>query len=67
VIVVDTNVLVALAERRDFHHTRCRDWFAACDESLIVPPSAAQCSLFLLAANVAMKSRAAVRDRINAA
>jgi predicted nucleic acid-binding protein len=39
VIVVDTKVLVALADRRDSHHTRCRDWLADCDEPLIVPPT----------------------------
>jgi uncharacterized protein len=36
VIVVDTNVLVALADRRDAHHVRCRDWLAECDDRLIV-------------------------------
>jgi uncharacterized protein len=36
VIVVDTNVLVALADRGDAHHVRCRDWLAECDDRLIV-------------------------------
>jgi uncharacterized protein len=39
VIVVDTNVFVALADRRDAHHAECRDWLAGCDEPLIVPPT----------------------------
>jgi uncharacterized protein len=39
VIVVDTNVLFALADRRDAHHARCRDWLAGCDEPLIVLPT----------------------------
>jgi predicted nucleic acid-binding protein len=39
VIVVDTNVFVALSDRRDAHHTACRDWLAGCDEPLIVPPT----------------------------
>jgi len=38
VIVVDTNVLFALADRDDAHHARCRDWLAGCDEPLIVLP-----------------------------
>jgi uncharacterized protein len=39
VIVVDTNVLVALADRRDSHHPRCRNWLADCNEPLVVPPT----------------------------
>jgi predicted nucleic acid-binding protein len=39
VIVVDTNVLVALADRRDAHHVRSRDWLARCDDRLIVLPT----------------------------
>jgi predicted nucleic acid-binding protein len=39
VIVVDTNVLIALADRRDAHHAQCRDWLADCDEQLVVPPT----------------------------
>jgi predicted nucleic acid-binding protein len=39
VIVVDTNVFVALSDRRDAHHTACRDWLAGCDEPLVVPPT----------------------------
>jgi hypothetical protein len=38
VITVDTNVLFALADRRDAHHARCRDWLVGCDEPLIAPP-----------------------------
>lgn len=38
-IVVDTNVLVALADRRDAHHVRCRDWLAGSDDRLIVLPT----------------------------
>jgi predicted nucleic acid-binding protein len=39
VIVVDTNVFVALSDRRDAHHAECRDWLAGRDEPLIVPPT----------------------------
>ena len=38
-IVIDTNVLFALADRRDAHHVQCRDWLAGCDEPLIVLPT----------------------------
>jgi predicted nucleic acid-binding protein len=35
VIVVDTNVLYALAGRRDKHHAECTGWFRTNDEVLL--------------------------------
>ncbi|MEJ3748293.1 PIN domain-containing protein [Actinomycetes bacterium KLBMP 9797] len=37
-IVVDTGVLYALADRRDAHHHACVRWLAATQKPLIVPP-----------------------------
>lgn len=37
-IVVDTGVLYALADRRDAHHQACVRWLAAVREPLVVPP-----------------------------
>jgi uncharacterized protein len=48
VIVVDTNVLVALADRRDAHHVRCRDWLAGCAEPLIVLPTVVAEACYLI-------------------
>jgi len=39
VIVVDTNVLYALADRRDRHHAGCTEWFRRNDDVLLVPPT----------------------------
>jgi uncharacterized protein len=39
VIIVDTNVLYALADRTDSHHVRCREWLQGCDDVLLVPPT----------------------------
>jgi predicted nucleic acid-binding protein len=41
VIVVDTNVLYALADRRDKHHAECTAWFRGNDDVLLVPPTVA--------------------------
>lgn len=37
-IVVDTGVLYALADRRDAHHRQCARWLATTSEPLVVPP-----------------------------
>jgi predicted nucleic acid-binding protein len=39
VIVVDTNVLYALADRRDRHHAECTEWFRRNDDVLLAPPT----------------------------
>jgi uncharacterized protein len=37
VILVDTNVLYALADRRDKHHARCAEWLQRTFDVLMVP------------------------------
>ena len=36
-ILVDTNVLYALADRRDKHHARCGDWLQRASDVLMIP------------------------------
>jgi uncharacterized protein len=47
VIVVDTNVLSALAGRRDEHHAGCTGWLRGNDEVLPVPPTAVAGACYL--------------------
>jgi uncharacterized protein len=63
VIVVDTNVL-ALADRRDAHHTRCRDWLAGCDEPLIVLPTVLAEACYLIDKYLGPTAEAAFLDSI---
>jgi predicted nucleic acid-binding protein len=48
VIVVDTNVLYALADRRDRHHAECTSWFRGNDEVLLVPPTVVAEACYLI-------------------
>jgi uncharacterized protein len=48
VIVVDTNVLYALADRRDEHHAGCTGWFRGDDEVLLVPPTVVAGACYLI-------------------
>jgi uncharacterized protein len=64
VIVVDTNVLFALADRHDAHHGRCRDWLAGCDEPLIVPPTVLAEACYLINKYLGPTAEAAFLDSI---
>jgi predicted nucleic acid-binding protein len=64
VIVVDTNVFVALADRRDAHHAPCRDWLADCDEPLIVPPTVLAEACYMIDKYVGAESEAKLLDSI---
>jgi len=48
VIVVDTNVPYALADRRDKHHAECTGWFRGNDEVLLVPPTVVAEACYLI-------------------
>ncbi len=63
-IVVDTNVFVALADRRDAHHGQCRDWLADCDEPLIVPPTVLAEACYMIDKYVGAESEAKLLDSI---
>jgi uncharacterized protein len=64
VIVVDTNVFVALADRRDAHHTACRDWLADCDEPLIVPPTVLAEACYMIDKYLGAESEAKFLDSV---
>jgi len=64
VIVVDTNVFVALTDRRDAHHTACRDWLAGCDEPLIVPPTVLAEACYMIDKYLGAESEAKFLDSV---
>jgi predicted nucleic acid-binding protein len=64
VIVVDTNVFVALADRRDAHHAKCRDWLAGCDEPLIVPPTVLAEACYMIDKYLGAESEAKFLDSV---
>jgi uncharacterized protein len=64
VIVVDTNVLFAPADRRDAHHARCRDWLAGCDEPLIVLPTVLAEACYLIDKYLGPPAEAAFLDSV---
>ena len=63
-IVVDTNVFVALADRRDAHHAECRDWLAGCDEPLIVPPTVLAEACYMIDRYLGAESEAKFLDSV---
>jgi predicted nucleic acid-binding protein len=64
VIVVDTNVLIALADRRDAHHAQCRDWLAGCDETLIVSPTVLAEACYMIDKYLGAESEAKFLDSV---
>lgn len=63
-IVVDTNVLVALADRRDAHHVRCRNWLADCDDRLIVLPTVLAEACYMIDKYLGAAAEAAFLDSV---
>lgn len=63
-IVVDTNVLVALADRGDAHHAQCRDWLSGCDEPLLVPPTVLAEACYLIDKYLGPAAEAAFLDSV---
>ena len=63
-IVVDTNVLFALTDRRDAHHAQCRVWLSGCDEPLIVLPTVLAEACYLLDKYLGPVAQAAFLDSI---
>jgi predicted nucleic acid-binding protein len=64
VIVVDTNVLIALADRRDAHHAQCRDWLADCGEQLVVPPTVLAEACYMIDKYLGAESEAKFLDSV---
>ena len=61
-IVVDTNVLYALADRRDKHHAACTGWFRGNDEVLLVPPTVVAGACYLIDRYLGPAAEAAFLD-----
>jgi uncharacterized protein len=64
VIVVDTNVLYALADRRDKHHAQCTGWFRRNDEVLLVPPTVVAEACYLIDKYLGPAAEAAFLDSV---
>jgi hypothetical protein len=64
VIVVDTNVLYALADRRDKHHAQCTGWFRGNDEVLLVPPTVVAEACYLIDKYLGPAAEAAFLDSV---
>jgi uncharacterized protein len=62
VIVVDTGVLYALADRRDAHHAACVRWLAAVRGPLVVPPPVIAEACFLIGEHLGPNAEAAFLD-----
>ena len=63
-IVVDTNVLYALADRRDNHHAECTAWFRRNDDVLLVPPTVAAETCYLTDRFLGPAAEAAFLDSV---
>ena len=63
-IVVDTNVLYALADRRDKHHAQCTGWFRGNDEVLLVPPTVVAEACYLIDTYLGPVAEAAFLDSV---
>lgn len=63
-IVVDTNVLYALADRRDKHHAECTARFRGNDDVLLVPPAVVTEACYLIGRYLGPAAEAAFLDRV---
>lgn len=61
-IVVDTNVLYALADRRDKHHAECTPRFRGNDDVLLVPPTVVAEACYLIDRYLGPTAEAAFPD-----
>lgn len=61
-IIVDTGVLYALADRRDAHHEACVRWLGAAPRPLIVPPLVVAEACYLIGAHLGATAEASFLD-----
>ncbi|WP_300007472.1 PIN domain-containing protein [Pseudonocardia sp.] len=61
-IIVDTGVLYALADRRDTHHEACVRWLVAAPRSLIVPPLVIAEACYLIGRHLGATAEATFLD-----
>jgi hypothetical protein len=64
VILVDTNVLYALADRRDKHHARCADWLQRTPDVLMVPATVLAETCYLIDRTLGPTAEAAFLDSV---
>jgi predicted nucleic acid-binding protein len=64
VIIVDTNVLVALTDRDDQHHSRCRQWLATTESPLLVPSTVLAEACYLIDRELGPETEAAFLDDV---
>jgi len=62
VIIVDTGVLYALADRRDAHHSTCVRWLIAEPRPLIVPPLVVAEACYLIGRHLGAQAEATFLD-----
>ncbi|HEY5399853.1 MAG TPA: PIN domain-containing protein [Trebonia sp.] len=63
-ILVDTNVLYALADRRDKHHARCADWLQRTPDVLMVPATVLAETCYLIDRTLGPTAEAAFLDSV---
>lgn len=63
-IIVDTNVFVALADRDDRHHARCRDWFSTATERLLILPTVLAETCYLIDRELGPQTEAVFLDDV---
>ncbi len=61
-VIVDTGVLYALADRRDSHHAACVKWFVTASPPLIVPPPVIAEACYLIGRSLGVRAEAAFLD-----
>jgi hypothetical protein len=64
VLLVDTGVLVALADRRDSHHRACVHWLLSAGRPLVVPPMVLAEACYLVQRHLGTDAEAAMIDSI---
>jgi len=64
VIVVDTNILYALADRRDKHHAESTEWFRRNDDVLLVVPTVVAEACYLIDRYLGPAAEAAFLDSV---
>jgi predicted nucleic acid-binding protein len=64
VIVVDTGVLYALADRRDSHHAECVRWLVTARGPLVVPPPVIAEACYLIGRHLGAEAEASFLDAL---
>jgi predicted nucleic acid-binding protein len=64
VIIVDTGVVYALADRRDAHHAACVRWLVSVRTPMIVPPPVIAEACYLIGRHLGAEAEAAFLDAL---